>query len=88
MRLSTTSIQPPANPASSPAGTPMPAAISTDTTPASRLARAPNTTRDSTSRPFSSVPIQCASDGALRIAVQLVAIGSYGAISGAKIATR
>ena len=38
----------------------MPAAISTDTTPASRLARAPKITRESTSRPFSSVPIQCA----------------------------
>ena len=65
----------------------MPAAISTETTPASRLARAPKITRVSTSRPFSSVPIQCASDGALRIAVHEVAIGSYGAISGAKIAT-
>ena len=65
----------------------MPAAISTATTPASRLARAPKITRVSTSRPFSSVPIQCASDGALRIAVHEVATGSYGAISGARTAT-
>ncbi len=56
----------------------MPAAISTETTPASKLARAPKITRDRTSRPFSSVPIQCSADGALRIAVQDVAIGSYG----------
>ena len=65
----------------------MPAAISTATTPASRLARAPKITRVSTSRPFSSVPIQCASDGALRIAVHEVATGSYGAINGANTAT-
>ncbi len=48
----------------------------TDTKPASMLALAPNNTRDSTSRPFSSVPIQWAADGALRIALQDVAIGS------------
>ena len=65
----------------------MPAAISTETTPASRLARAPKITREKTSRPFSSVPIQCSSDGALRIVVHDVAIGSYGAISGASAAT-
>ena len=70
------SAMPPAKPANSPAGTPMPAAISTETTPASRLARAPKITRAATSRPFSSVPIQCSALGALRIAVQLVAIGS------------
>ena len=72
----TPSTQPPAKPASSPTGTPTPAAISTDTTPASNDARAPNTTRDSTSRPFSSVPMRCCQDGALRMAPQLVAIGS------------
>jgi hypothetical protein len=33
-------------------------------------------TRDSTSRPISSVPNQCAADGAWRIAIQLVASGS------------
>ena len=87
IRLRIASVQPSAKPASNPAGTPMPAAISTATTPASRLARAPNTTRESTSRPFSSVPIQCATDGALRIADHEVATGSYGAISGARSAT-
>ena len=86
-RPTTASTRPPANPASSPTGTPMPPAISTDTTPASSDARVPNTTRDSTSRPFSSVPIGCCQDGALRMAVQLVATGSYGDTSGAATAT-
>ena len=76
MRLRIVSIQPAAKPASRPAGTPMPAAISTATTPANRLARAPKITRANTSRPFSSVPIQCSSDGALRMEVQEVATGS------------
>ena len=61
--------------------------MSTETTPASSDARAPQMTRDSTSRPISSVPNQCAADGALRIALQLVASGSYGATTGASNAT-
>ena len=73
------SVQPPASPASSPTGTPITSATSTETTPASIEARAPYSTRDSTSRPFSSVPNQCAAEGALRIAVQEVASGSDGA---------
>ena len=44
--------------------------------PASNDARVPQTTRESTSRPMSSVPNQCADDGAWRIADQLVSIGS------------
>ena len=63
----TESIQPPANPASNPSGTPTPDAMPTETSPASMVARAPIITRDSTSRPFSSVPNQCRADGALRI---------------------
>src|SRR5690349_13130569 len=55
--------------------------------PASSDARAPQITRASTSRPISSVPNQCADDGALRIALQLVASGSCGESQGAKIAT-
>src|SRR5258708_34559211 len=42
--------------------------------------------RAMTSRPISSVPNQCAGLGGLRTADQLVAIGSYGLISGAKTA--
>src|SRR4030095_1606836 len=61
--------------------------MSAATTPASSDARAPQITRDRTSRPISSVPNQCAADGALRMALQLVASGSYGATTGAKIAT-
>ena len=46
----------------------------------------PSTTRDRTSRPMSSVPNQCAAEGALRIALQLVSIGSNGASHGASSA--
>src|SRR5438874_10834159 len=59
-------------------GTPNASEIETDTTPARSDARVPKITRASTSRPISSVPNQCAADGALRTALQLVAIGSYG----------
>jgi hypothetical protein len=52
------STQPPASPASSPSGTPISTAPMTETTPAISEARAPQMTRDSTSRPFSSVPNQ------------------------------
>ena len=66
----------PRYPASSPIGTPTESEIDTDTTPARSDARAPQITRESTSRPISSVPNQCSADGALRIALQLVASGS------------
>src|SRR5271165_1442826 len=39
--------------------------------------------RENTSRPTSSVPNQCASEGALRTVAQLCAVGSYGAMTGA-----
>ena len=39
------------------------------------------------SRPRSSVPSQCAADGALRMAVKLVCSGSYGVTSGARMAS-
>lgn len=87
IRLRSVSVIPRANPAASPAGTPIAAAIKTETTPASRLARAPKITRASSSRPISSVPIQCAQEGAWRIADQSVAIGLTGEISGAAAAT-
>src|SRR5581483_2375779 len=45
-------------------------------------------TRASTSRPRSSVPNQCSADGGLRTSDQLVAMGSKGAISGAKTASK
>src|SRR3546814_9362929 len=35
-----------------------------------RAVRAPHTSREYTSRPISSVPIQCAADGGLRTAIQ------------------
>ena len=67
-----------------PIGTPSASEIDTDTTPARIEARAPQMMRDSTSRPSSSAPNQCAALGAARTALQLVASGSYGAIHGAK----
>jgi hypothetical protein len=70
------STQPPRKPAARPIGTPISSEIDTDTTPASSEARVPQITRDSTSRPISSVPNQCSAEGALRIAPQLVAMGS------------
>ncbi len=57
-------------------GTPSESEISTETTPALSEARAPKITRESTSRPISSVPSQCAQLGALRTAAQSVAIGA------------
>jgi hypothetical protein len=85
-RLITASVRPPTKPATMPTGTPSSTATATLITPAIRLARAPNTTRANTSRPFSSVPNQCAALGALRIVLQLVAMGSAPAISGANTA--
>ena len=72
----TASVQPPKYPAMMPKGTPRPSAIATETTPASKEACAPQIRRDSTSRPNSSVPSQCAAEGALRTAPQSVAEGS------------
>ena len=80
MKASTT---PPTKPAARPMGTPRANEIETATTPASSDARVPQTTRESTSRPMSSVPNQCTADGAWRIALQLVSMGSKGAIHGA-----
>ena len=70
-----------------PDGTPTDSESSTETTPASKDAREPQMTRDSTSRPISSVPNQWAELGAFRIAAQLVASGSYGATNGASSAS-
>src|SRR5580765_288134 len=55
----------------------------TANTPACIEARAPQTMRERTSRPRSSVPNGCAHVGALRIWAQSVLSGSRGAIHGA-----
>jgi hypothetical protein len=60
----------------------------TDTSPASSDARAPQMTRDATSRPISSVPKMYIALGALRTALQLACSGSCGAIHGANSASR
>ena len=49
--------------------------------------RAPQTRRENTSRPTSSVPSQCAAEGGLRTARKLEANGSCGATQGAARAT-
>jgi hypothetical protein len=82
----TMSAQRPPSAASRPSGTPITAAPSTATTPAARLARAPNSTRDSTSRPFSSVPKGCVAEGGWRSRDHEVSSGSKGAIQGASSA--
>src|SRR5262249_11439107 len=68
-------------------GTPTAIAKRIDSTPACIETRAPQMTRESVSRPRSSVPNGCAQLGALRIALQLVAFGSAGASQGAASAT-
>ena len=67
---------PPKKPANMPIVMPSTSEIATETVPANNEARAPQTTRASTSRPSSSVPNQCAPVGALRMAAQLASIGS------------
>src|SRR5437870_3000569 len=54
-----------------------------ENTPACIEMRAPHTTREKPSRPRSSVPNGCASEGALRIWLQSVRAGSLVAIHGA-----
>src|SRR5689334_366010 len=68
-------------------GTPIASEIATEMRPARSEARAPQMTRARTSRPISSVPNQCAAEGALRTALQLVASGSCGETHGAKSAS-
>src|SRR6266508_4902334 len=57
---------------------------STESVPSRTASREPHTTRLKTSRPKSSVPKRCAADGARRRSRTLIAIGSCGAMSGAK----
>ena len=66
MREISASTAPPMKPAARPIGTPSSSEIETETTPASSDARVPQTTRERTSRPMSSVPNQCVADGAWR----------------------
>ena len=65
----------------------MATAIATEMTPASSEARAPQIMREKMSRPSSSVPSQCAADGALRIAAKLVGDGSGIGSTGARSAS-
>ena len=84
-RISTLSTQPPKKPATPPTIAPIPMAAMIRMTASGSVIRAPNSTRENTSRPSSSVPNQCAPDGAAKM-VNFCASGLSGAISGAKIA--
>src|SRR5262249_330245 len=64
-------------------GTPASMASNTESTPASKETWAPQITRDSSSRPRSSVPSQLWASAGLRIFAQFVAWGLYGASHGA-----
>ena len=70
-----------------PSGTPTPSAMDTAITPADNDARVPQITRDSRSRPTSSVPNQCSAEGGLRTSEKLVCSGSKGAIHAAPSAS-
>ena len=60
------SVQPPKKPAAIPAAEPIVAEMATATTEMRSEARIPAITREATSRPNWSVPIQCAVDGAAK----------------------
>ncbi len=83
-RMITLSTQPPKKPAIPPSTAPMIMAAMTRMTASGSVIRAPNRTREKTSRPSSSVPNQCAQDGPARIA-NFCASGFCGAITGAKM---
>ena len=92
MRMHTASTQPPKAPATRPSAMPNVAPMISDTTPITRDWRAPHTRRLNTSRPSWSMPSQCSADGpglfpGVTWSSQVLAPGSYGAMSGAKIAT-
>src|SRR5450755_26279 len=86
MREIRASVQPPTYPASKPIGTPSDSEMHTETSPARSDARAPQMTRDATSRPISSVPNKWVAVGGLRTSLHDVWRGSCGAIVGASTA--
>ena len=91
MRIRTSSIQPPAAPASRPMGTPMASDAPMMMTAVPSEMSVPNSTRDSTSRPTESVPRRCSAPGALRVLSRSVAVPAslgYGAMTGAATAAR
>src|SRR3954465_13517138 len=70
----------------SPRGTPITAASATTAAAGKNVNRAPQITRLSTSRPNSSVPNQWIQLGPLSVS-DVIPVGSYGAITGARSAT-
>ena len=76
MRPTMRSVQPPKNPAATPASPPMRKTSATDAMAMKKSSRVATTTRLNTSRPSWSVPNQCASDGPLSAAAVSLASGS------------
>jgi hypothetical protein len=76
MRPTMRSVQPPKNPAATPASPPMRKTRATEATAMKKSSRVATTTRLNTSRPSWSVPNQCASDGPLSAAAVSLASGS------------
>ena len=85
-RISQASVLPPKNPAAMPKMAPISKAMKTETMPTCNETRAPKTMREKVSRPSSSVPIRFCQLGGRRRLLSC-ASGSYGAISGAAMAT-
>ncbi len=83
MMLTKRSSHPPKYPASAPMASPISPAPKTTLTLTSMETRAPYTTRAKTSRPSSSVPIQCAALGEASRAGRFCAVGLVRAIHGA-----
>ncbi len=63
------------------------AAQNTEPTAMVSVMRVPTITRDSISRPSSSVPSQCCAEGGSSMASRSCAVGSYGAMPGPNTAT-
>ena len=80
------SVQPPKNPAATPAIPPSTNTSGTENTAIAMSIRAATTTRDRMSRPSWSVPNQCAAFGGLSACAVSLASGSYGTRPGPAIA--
>src|SRR5262249_11975126 len=87
-RMRVASTQPLRYPPTAPTSVPNAEARSADRTPIDNETRAPHSTRVSTSRPSSSVPNQCANDGAARRLARSSDSGAYGETTGASTARR
>ena len=70
VRISTASTQPPAEPATGPTSSPTGAASTATSTTTNSVMREPWISRERMSRPWSSVPNQCAAEGGSSLSVR------------------